>query len=175
MYWHLTDKALWATGKKRQVTQETSSVPPVSAKNYSQVTQLRWKRQMPVNLGIVSSQWDFSKGNFVSKEEKKRRRKCLLKHLIIWWNIAILSSFETFKGIVRYSLVWKMTTTLMKSTAKMMVIILMITVLKICELTKKTKAIMKTIKMMRLVSHHTGVRVIKNRWWVQLIFGFVHF
>ena len=48
------------------------------------------------------------------------------------------------------------------------------TVLKICELTKKTKAIMKTITMMRLVSDHTGVHVFKNRWWAQLIFGFIH-
>ena len=43
-----------------------------------------------------------------------------------------------------------------------------ITVLKICKVTKK-KAIMKTITMMRLVSHHTGVRVFRNRWWAQLI------
>ena len=48
------------------------------------------------------------------------------------------------------------------------------TVLKICEVTKKIEAIMKTITMMRLVSDHTGVRLFKNRWWAQLIFGFIH-
>ena len=48
------------------------------------------------------------------------------------------------------------------------------TVLKICEVTIKIEAIMKTITMMRLVSDHTGVHVFKNRWWAQLIFGFIH-
>ena len=48
------------------------------------------------------------------------------------------------------------------------------TVLKICEATIKIKAIMKTITMRRLVSDHTGVCLFKNRWWTQLIFGFIH-
>ena len=84
----------------------------------------------------------------MSKEGKEEKKEIFVKRSV-GSNKVILSSFETFGGIVRYSLVWKMTTTMMNRTTTTMLMIMglfindviiflkMKTVLKICEVTKK--------------------------------------